>query len=97
MPKFLVFSRSKKSLIAAFQVRLKAAALLADAQTYYQRLQDRLELAPRSETLRNGVKKNGYHGGVNPQEMLAPVFILSPAGLSAPPKETLPEEPDWRS
>lgn len=54
-------------------------------------------IAPWSETLRYGVKKNGYHGGVNPQETLAPAFILSPTDPSSPPRETLLEEPDWWS
>lgn len=34
-------------------------------------------IAPWSETLRYGMKKNGYHGGLNPQEMVVPVAVLS--------------------
>jgi hypothetical protein len=33
-----------------------------------------------TETRRYGIKKNGYHGGVSPQEMLIPWAVLSPPG-----------------
>lgn len=33
---------------------------------------------PWTENLRYAIKKNGYHGGSNPQEMIAPIAILSP-------------------
>ncbi len=33
---------------------------------------------PWTESLRYAMKKNGYHGGVNPQEMIAPIALLSP-------------------
>ncbi len=33
-------------------------------------------VAPRTEKLRYGVKKNGYHGGLSPQEMRAPIGVL---------------------
>ena len=32
-----------------------------------------------SEKIRYGIKKNGYHGGVNPQEMVTPIAVLSPS------------------
>lgn len=35
-------------------------------------------IVPWSELLRYGPKKNGYHGGASPQEMLIPVSILWP-------------------
>ncbi|MDE8345039.1 MAG: BREX-2 system phosphatase PglZ [Acidocella sp.] len=35
-------------------------------------------IVPWSELVRYGPKKNGYHGGVSPQEMLIPVSILWP-------------------
>ena len=35
-------------------------------------------IVPWSERLRYGAKKNGYHGGVTPQEMLIPISILWP-------------------
>ncbi|NLY00517.1 MAG: BREX-2 system phosphatase PglZ [Rhodopirellula sp.] len=35
-------------------------------------------IAPWSEHLRYGPKKNGYHGGATPQEMLIPISILWP-------------------
>ncbi len=36
-------------------------------------------LAPWSENIRYGIKKNGYHGGVSPQEMVVPIAVFSPA------------------
>ncbi len=33
---------------------------------------------PWTENLRYAMKKNGYHGGGNPQEMIAPIALLSP-------------------
>lgn len=33
---------------------------------------------PWTENLRYAIKKNGYHGGCNPQEMIAPIALLSP-------------------
>jgi hypothetical protein len=35
-------------------------------------------VVPWSERLRYGTKKNGYHGGITPQEMLIPISILWP-------------------
>jgi hypothetical protein len=34
-------------------------------------------IAPWSEKIRYKPKKNGYHGGVNPQEILTPIVVLS--------------------
>ncbi|MEO2032275.1 MAG: BREX-2 system phosphatase PglZ [Planctomycetaceae bacterium] len=34
-------------------------------------------IAPWTEKLRYGIKKNGYHGGVTPQEMIVPIAVLS--------------------
>ena len=34
-------------------------------------------IAPWTEKLRYGIKKNGYHGGLNPQEMVIPVAVLT--------------------
>jgi hypothetical protein len=36
-------------------------------------------VAPWSERVRYGVKKNGYHGGATPQEMVIPIAVLSPS------------------
>lgn len=33
-------------------------------------------IAPWTERLRYGTKKNGYHGGINPQEMVVPIAVL---------------------
>jgi hypothetical protein len=35
-------------------------------------------IVPWSEKIRYGIKKNGYHGGVSPQEMVIPLAVLSP-------------------
>ena len=37
-------------------------------------------IVPWSEKIRYGIKKNGYHGGVTPQEMVTPIAVLSPSG-----------------
>jgi hypothetical protein len=37
-------------------------------------------IVPWSENVRYGVKKFGYHGGANPQEMVVPIVVLSPSG-----------------
>ena len=34
-------------------------------------------IAPWSERVRYGMMKNGYHGGVTPQEMVVPIVVLS--------------------
>jgi len=34
-------------------------------------------IAPWSERVRYGIKKNGYHGGLTPQEMVVPIVVLS--------------------
>ena len=44
-------------------------------------------IAPWSERVRYGMMKNGYHGGLTPQEMVVPIVVLSssdkfPAGLA---------------
>lgn len=41
-------------------------------------LSDTHELvAPWSENVRYAIKKNGYHGGLNPQEMVIPIAVLA--------------------
>ena len=34
-------------------------------------------IAPWTEKIRFGIKKNGYHGGLTPQEMVVPIAVLS--------------------
>lgn len=53
-------------------------------------------IAPWSERTRYGMKKNGYHGGLTPQEMVVPITVLSstddfPQGWSEQPIDT----PAW--
>ena len=54
-------------------------------------------LAPWSERVRFGMKKNGYHGGASPQEVVLPlgVFALPETGQLAGWREAGPEEPTW--
>jgi hypothetical protein len=53
-------------------------------------------VVPWSERLRYGAKKNGYHGGATPQEMLIPIGILWPE-LQVPSGygELTVELPSW--
>jgi len=39
-------------------------------------------VAPWGERLRYGAKKNGYHGGVSPQEVIVPAVVLSASDLA---------------
>ncbi|MCK6556374.1 BREX-2 system phosphatase PglZ [Candidatus Binatia bacterium] len=39
-------------------------------------------IAPWSERVRYGAKKNGYHGGASPQEVVVPLAVLAPASVS---------------
>jgi len=50
-------------------------------------------IGPWSERVRYGIKKNGYHGGMTPQEMIVPIAVLSstddfPKGWSEQPIDT---------
>ena len=36
-------------------------------------------IVPWTENIRYGIKKNGYHGGASPQEMVTPIAVLSPS------------------
>src|SRR5690606_11776458 len=49
-----------------------------------------------SERVRFGAKKNGYHGGASPQEIVIPLMILAP-GLEPAEGfvEAMPEWPEW--
>lgn len=53
-------------------------------------------VVPWSERLRYGTKKNGYHGGATPQEVLIPVSLLWPELRLPEGFEELPgDEPQW--
>lgn len=50
-------------------------------------------IAPWTEKIRYGIKKNGYHGGVSPQEMVIPIAVLNstnafPTGWNEAPVDT---------
>src|SRR5207253_4013188 len=53
-------------------------------------------IAPWSERVRYGARKNGYHGGLTPQEMLIPITVLASAEVRLPGwAETPDPTPDW--
>jgi hypothetical protein len=53
-------------------------------------------IAPWSERLRYGNRKNGYHGGLTPQEMVIPITVLASTELRVPGwSETPDPTPDW--
>lgn len=53
-------------------------------------------IAAYGERLRYGGKRNGYHGGVAPQEIVVPLGVLMPADLAVEGWEELPPpDPVW--
>jgi hypothetical protein len=53
-------------------------------------------IAPWSEKFRYGSKRNGYHGGVSPQECVIPLSLLSWPALVPDGFEIVPQyAPDW--
>ena len=55
-------------------------------------------LAPWSERVRFGMKKNGYHGGATPQEVVLPLGVFAlpeTTGQLAGWREAGPDEPAW--
>jgi hypothetical protein len=53
-------------------------------------------IAPWSERVRYGMKKNGYHGGASPQEVIIPLGIFAPPGLVIEGwQEVAPDTPSW--
>jgi PglZ domain len=53
-------------------------------------------IAPWNERIRYGARKNGYHGGLTPQEMLIPIAVLASADVRLPGwAETPDPTPDW--
>jgi hypothetical protein len=57
---------------------------------------DRRLIVPWSERVRFGTKKNGYHGGAAPQEVVIPLGVYVPAGISVRGwSEVAPEIPAW--
>ena len=62
--------------------------LIPDSQTL---------IAPWTEKIRYSIKKQGYHGGLNPQEVLAPIIVLSPQTKTNLPWQTSNQDywPDW--
>lgn len=55
-------------------------------------------VTPWSETVRYGIKKNGYHGGVAPQELIAPCVVLAQMDDEIEGWHEVPRcEPGWWS
>jgi hypothetical protein len=53
-------------------------------------------IAPWSERVRYSAKKNGYHGGASPQEVVIPLGIFAPSGVAIEGwVEVASETPDW--
>jgi hypothetical protein len=53
-------------------------------------------IAPWSERVRYGMKKNGYHGGASPQEVVIPLGIFALPGVAIEGwQEVAPETPSW--
>jgi hypothetical protein len=53
-------------------------------------------VVPWSETIRYGTKKNGYHGGITPQEAVVPVAVFVQPGVELNGwVEAPPDDPDW--
>lgn len=49
-----------------------------------------------NESVRYAGRKNGYHGGVSPQEVTVPLSVLVPFGMSLPEwQPALPSQPEW--
>jgi hypothetical protein len=49
-----------------------------------------------SESVRYAGRKNGYHGGVSPQEVTVPLSVLVPFGMVLPEwQPALPAQPEW--
>ncbi|WP_028998073.1 BREX-2 system phosphatase PglZ [Azohydromonas australica] len=57
---------------------------------------ERAVVALWSETARYTGRKNGYHGGVSPQEVIVPLSVFAPFGISLPDWEpAVPVQPEW--
>ena len=54
-------------------------------------------VAAWSERVRNGAPRNGYHGGISPQEVLVPVAVLTAGSLPEGWIEAPPTFPAWWS
>ncbi len=53
-------------------------------------------IAPWSERVRYGAKKNGYHGGLTPQEMLIPITVLAAGDIRLAGWAEVPDPtPEW--
>jgi hypothetical protein len=53
-------------------------------------------IAPWSERVRYSAKKNGYHGGASPQEVVIPLGIFAPAGVAIEGWSEVPTDvPVW--
>jgi hypothetical protein len=56
---------------------------------------ERRVVLPWSETVRYGAKSRGYHGGATPQEVVAPLAVLTTGTVPAGWYEAPPVQPEW--
>ena len=71
------------------EIRIEGGRVLTPAGTNAM-------IAPWSERVRYGAKKAGYHGGVTLQEVLVPLCILAPSGMTVPGWRPMPPQlPEW--
>lgn len=74
--------------VADGEVRIKGARVVLPPEGVL--------IAPWSEKIRYGSKRNGYHGGVSPQECVIPLTLLSwPALVPEGFEVVAPYDPDW--
>jgi hypothetical protein len=58
---------------------------------------ERRVVLPWSEAVRYGSKRRGYHGGATPQEVVAPLVVLTASTVPAGWCEAPPVQPEWWS
>jgi hypothetical protein len=82
----------------AFGDKLAEQELVFEGPRVEQATGVRRIVVPWSETVRYGQKKQGYHGGATPQEVLVPVGVFTTPDRTIVGWEALPDrKPEWWS
>jgi PglZ domain len=82
----------------AFGAALTEQKVVFEGPRVEQAIGVRRIVVPWSETVRYGQKKQGYHGGATPQEVLVPVGIFTTPDRTIAGWEALPDrKPEWWS
>jgi hypothetical protein len=82
----------------AFGEKLAEQELVFEGPRVEQATGVRRIVVPWSETVRYGQKKQGYHGGATPQEVLVPVGVFTTLDRTIVGWEALPDrKPEWWS